>query len=123
MRIVFLGPPGVGKGTQAVELAKHLGIVHLSTGDMLRRAAAAKTPVGLQTQELLAAGKLVPDEVMLDLVRERLQHDDCRRVTCSTDFRARSVRPRRWMPCWNRPARPCRPWSTFRRISRSSSAG
>ncbi len=79
MQIVFLGPPGVGKGTQAVELAKHLDIVHLSTGEMLRRAAAAKTPVGLQTQEFLAAGRLVPDEVMLDLVRERLQQDDCAR--------------------------------------------
>jgi adenylate kinase len=78
MRIVFLGPPGVGKGTQAIELARQLGIVHLSTGEMLRQAAAAKTPVGLQTQEFLAAGKLVPDDVMLDLVRERLEKSDCR---------------------------------------------
>jgi adenylate kinase len=77
MRIVFLGPPGVGKGTQAVELAGQLGIIHLSTGEMLRQAAAAKSPVGLQTQELLAAGKLVPDDVMLDLVRERLEKADC----------------------------------------------
>ncbi len=77
MRIVFLGPPGVGKGTQAVELARQLGIVHLSTGEMLRQAAAAKSPVGLQTQEFLAAGKLVPDHVMLDLVGQRLQQDDC----------------------------------------------
>lgn len=79
MRIVFLGPPGAGKGTQAVRLAKHLGIVHLSTGDMLRQAAAAETPVGLQSQTYLAAGKLVPDAVMLDLVRERLVKDDCAR--------------------------------------------
>ncbi|MEX2112517.1 MAG: adenylate kinase [Pirellulales bacterium] len=78
MRIVFLGPPGVGKGTQAVELAKQLGIVHLSTGEMLRQAAAARSPVGLQTQEFLAAGKLVPDDVMLDLVRQRLKQEDCR---------------------------------------------
>jgi adenylate kinase len=79
MRIVFLGPPGVGKGTQAVRLAKDLGIVHLSTGDMLRHAAAAGTPVGLESQKYLLAGKLVPDSVMLDLVRERLQADDAAR--------------------------------------------
>ena len=78
MRIVFLGPPGVGKTTLAIQLARQLGIIHLSTGEMLRQAAAARTPVGLQTQEFLAAGKLVPDDVMLDLVRERLEKADCR---------------------------------------------
>lgn len=78
MRIVFLGPPGVGKGTQAIRVAKELGLVHLSTGDMLRQAAAEKTPVGLQTEAFLSAGKLVPDEVMLDLVRERIEREDCR---------------------------------------------
>ncbi len=77
MRIVFLGPPGVGKGTQAIRLARALGIVHLSTGDMLRQAAADKTPLGLQTQAYLSAGKLVPDDVMLELVRERLDKEDC----------------------------------------------
>jgi adenylate kinase len=77
MRIVFLGPPGVGKGTQAVRLAQQLGIVHLSTGDMLRQAGADKTPMGLQTQAYLSAGKLVPDAVMLDLVQERLGKEDC----------------------------------------------
>jgi adenylate kinase len=76
MRIVFLGPPGVGKGTQAVRLAKELGIVHLSTGDMLRQAAADKTPLGLKTQSYLSAGKLVPDDVMLDLVGQRLERPD-----------------------------------------------
>ena len=77
MQIVFLGPPGAGKGKQAVRLAKNLNIVHLSTGDMLRQAAADKTPVGLQSQEYLTAGKLVPDSVMLDLVNERLAKQDC----------------------------------------------
>ena len=77
MQIVFLGPPGAGKGTQAVRLAEHLGIVHLSTGDMLRQAAADKTTVGLQSQEYLSDGNLVPDIVMLDLVNERLGNEDC----------------------------------------------
>jgi adenylate kinase len=79
MRIVFLGPPGVGKGTQASRLARHLKIVHLSTGDMLRQAAADGTPLGLQTQEYLLAGQLVPDDVMLGLVNERLAKPDCQR--------------------------------------------
>jgi adenylate kinase len=79
MRIVLIGPPGVGKGTQSARLIEHLGIVHLSTGDMLRQAAADKTPVGLLSQEYLLAGKLVPDEVMLDLVADRLKREDCRR--------------------------------------------
>jgi adenylate kinase len=79
MRIVFVGPPGVGKGTQAVRLANHLGIVHLSTGDMLRQAAADKTPVGVLSEESILAGKLVPDGVMVELVSQRLQKDDCRR--------------------------------------------
>ncbi|MGD9721865.1 MAG: adenylate kinase [Pirellulales bacterium] len=77
MRIVFLGPPGVGKGTQASRLAKHLGIAHLSTGEMLRQAAAEQSPVGVQSQKYLLAGKLVPDEVMVDLVEERLKKPDC----------------------------------------------
>jgi adenylate kinase len=77
MRIVFLGPPGVGKGTQAVQLAKHLGIVHLSTGDMLRQAAADKTAVGMLSEESILAGKLVPDGVMVELVSQRLAKDDC----------------------------------------------
>ena len=77
MRIVFIGPPGVGKGTQAARLTEHLGILHLSTGDMLRQAAADKTPLGLQSQAFLLAGKLVPDEVMLNLVSERLAKADC----------------------------------------------
>jgi hypothetical protein len=99
MRIVFLGPPGVGKGTQAIELARQLGIIHLSTGEMLRQAAAARTPVGLQTQEFLAAGKLVPDDVMLDLVRERLEKADCRAGYVLDGFPAPSPRPRHWTAC------------------------
>ncbi len=78
MRIVFIGPPGVGKGTQAARMAKHLGIVHLSTGDMLRQAAADQTPAGLESRQYVNAGKLVPDEIMVALVSDRLARDDCR---------------------------------------------
>jgi adenylate kinase len=77
-RVVFLGPPGAGKGTQAQRFAAGKGIPHLSTGDMLRKAAAEGTPVGLQAKPLLDAGKLVPDDVMWGVVAERLSRDDCR---------------------------------------------
>jgi adenylate kinase len=75
-RIVFLGPPGAGKGTQAAVLAKRLGIPHLSTGDMLRAAVAAKTAVGLEAQAYMNAGRLVPDDVVLRVVTERIAQPD-----------------------------------------------
>lgn len=76
MRIVFLGPPGAGKGTQAVRLADEKGILHLSTGDMFRSAIAAETPVGLQAKAFMDRGELVPDEVVDALVAERLHEPD-----------------------------------------------
>jgi adenylate kinase len=72
-RIAFLGPPGAGKGTQAVTLAQELRIPHLSTGDLLRAAVAAHTSVGQRAEAIMAAGKLVPDEVVLEIVAERLR--------------------------------------------------
>ena len=77
MRIVFMGPPGVGKGTQASRLVKYLGILHLSTGEMLRRAVAEGTEIGQVSQQYLAAGRLVPDSLMMALVNERLVRTDC----------------------------------------------
>jgi adenylate kinase len=77
-RIVFLGPPGAGKGTQAAALADRLGIPHLSTGDLLRSAIAAKTPLGLQAKEHVDAGRLVPDDLVLQILRERLGAPDAR---------------------------------------------
>lgn len=77
MRIVFLGPPGAGKGTQAARLAQHLGIPHLSTGDLLRQAKGAGTPLGAQIAEYLDAGRLVPDAVIIQVVQERLRQPDC----------------------------------------------
>ncbi len=78
MKLVFLGPPGAGKGTQAAYVAKKLGIAHISTGDMFRSAIANCTPTGLQAKAYIDAGKLVPDEVTIAMVEERLLMDDCR---------------------------------------------
>jgi len=72
MRLVFLGPPGAGKGTQAKQLGKDCGVPHLSTGDMLREAMAKGTPTGKRAKEFVDKGFLVPDEVVDALVRERL---------------------------------------------------
>ncbi len=77
MRIVFLGPPGAGKGTQAAQVAARAGIPHISTGDMMRAAIASGTPVGARAKEFVDVGKLVPDDVMIEVVRERLGQDDC----------------------------------------------
>ncbi|MBN1854743.1 MAG: adenylate kinase [Pirellulales bacterium] len=77
MRIVFLGPPGAGKGTQAVRLAEYLGVPHLSTGEMFRMAAERKTSIGLLAQEYFSTGRLVPDEVVIGVVQERLSDPDC----------------------------------------------
>ncbi len=77
MRIVFLGPPGAGKGTQAQRLKDHLGIAHLSTGEMLRDAAGAETKLGLEAARHMQAGELVPDEVVVGVVADRLASKDC----------------------------------------------
>jgi adenylate kinase len=79
MRIVFLGPPGAGKGTQAQRLKDYLGIAHLSTGEMLRDAASAKTKLGLEAARHMQAGELVPDDVVVGVVADRLTGKDCAR--------------------------------------------
>ena len=78
MRIVFIGPPGAGKGTQAERLVATYGLAHLSTGDMLRAARAAKTEVGQQADRYMSAGELVPDEIIMAVVARRLKQPDCR---------------------------------------------
>lgn len=78
MWIVFLGPPGAGKGTQSVRLAEQLGIAHLSTGEMLRAARIRRTDLGLLVADYLDNGQLVPDQVVLDIVADRVELDDCK---------------------------------------------
>ncbi len=79
MRLILLGPPGAGKGTQALRLVGKYGIVQLSTGDMLRAAVKAGTPVGRQAQEIMARGGLVPDNVVVGLVGQRIEVPDARK--------------------------------------------
>ena len=76
MRLVLIGPPGAGKGTQAVGLSREYGVPHISTGDMFRAAVAEKTPLGLAARRYMDAGELVPDEVTLGIVQERLKQPD-----------------------------------------------
>ena len=78
LRVIFLGPPGAGKGTQAQALAREWGVPHVATGDMLREAVAAKTPLGLEAKRHMDSGGLVPDEVVIGLVGERLAQPDAK---------------------------------------------
>jgi adenylate kinase len=77
MRLILLGAPGAGKGTQANFICQKYGIPQISTGDMLRAAVKAGTPLGLEAQAVMSAGKLVSDELIINLVKERLKQDDC----------------------------------------------
>lgn len=77
MNIILLGPPGAGKGTQAQVLCSHFNIPQISTGDMLRAAVAQRTELGLKAKELMEAGALVPDDLIIALIKERITADDC----------------------------------------------
>ncbi|MBN9670947.1 adenylate kinase [Roseibium aggregatum] len=78
MRLILVGPPGAGKGTQAAHLVEKYSIPQLSTGDMLRAAVAAETPIGLQAKAVMDAGGLVSDEIVVGIIRDRIAEDDAR---------------------------------------------
>ena len=78
MNIVLLGAPGAGKGTQAQKLVEDVGVAHISTGDLLRAAVGAQSKLGMEAKGYMDAGKLVPDQLVINLVKERLQQDDAK---------------------------------------------
>ncbi|OFI06872.1 adenylate kinase [Clostridium acetireducens DSM 10703] len=79
MNIILLGPPGAGKGTQAKLISEKYSIPHISTGDIFRKNISEKTPLGVKAKEYMDKGQLVPDELTIDLVKDRLQSDDCKK--------------------------------------------
>lgn len=78
MKIVLLGPPGAGKGTQAKSISNRYSIPHISTGDIFRKNISENTPLGVEAKKYIDNGQLVPDEVTINMVKDRLTHDDCR---------------------------------------------
>ena len=79
MKMIFIGPPGAGKGTQAERIVQKYNVAHLSTGDMLRAARDAKTKIGLEADKYMSTGQLVPDSVVIGIIAERLKAADCQK--------------------------------------------
>ena len=77
IRLVFLGPPGCGKGTQATKISEKYSVCHLATGDMLRAASSSGSETGLQAKSFMDAGKLVPDELVIEMIKEAISKDEC----------------------------------------------
>ena len=105
MNLVLLGPPGAGKGTQAKLLEDSRSLVKLSTGDMLRAAVAAGTELGRKAGEIMERGALVPDDLVIGLIAERMDQGGPAKVISSTASRAPSPRPRRSTACSSSAAR------------------
>jgi adenylate kinase len=91
MNVIIMGPPGCGKGTQADGIVAHLGVVHISTGDMLRAAVRSGSELGRRVEAVMNAGELVSDDLMMEIIRERLQQDDALRSGWLLDGFPRTV--------------------------------
>lgn len=97
MRLILLGAPGAGKGTQAARICEHYGIPQISTGDMLRAAVKAGTPLGLAAKKIMDAGELVSDDIIIGLVKERLENRTARTVSSLTASLAQFLKPKLWL--------------------------
>ena len=115
MKLILLGAPGAGKGTQAARLCKELNIPTISTGNMLRAAIKEGTPVGRLAETYMKDGKLVPDEVIIDIIHERVAEDECRNGYMR-DGVPRTLRLR----LWRRPTSSSTTWFPSRSMMRSS---
>ena len=99
MRLILLGPPGAGKGTQANFIKEKFGIPQISTGDMLRAAVKAGTPLGIEAKKIMDAGGLVRDDIIIGLVKDRLKEADCKRRLHVRRFPAHDSAGRRHEGC------------------------
>lgn len=97
MKLILLGPPAAGKGTQAECIAERYSLAHISTGDMLRAEISKKTPLGLRAKALIDDGNLVPDEIINEMVLSRIQHEDCS-IGFLLDGYPRTIARRRRLP-------------------------
>ena len=114
MKLILLGAPGAGKGTQADILCEKLNIPTISTGNILRAAVKNGTPTGLKAKAFMDAGQLVPDEVIIGIISERLEEPDCAGATSWTGCPVPSPRPRPW----RKPESSSTPWSPWRSATR-----
>ena len=134
MNIVIMGPPGVGKGTQSHGIVQRHGVVHISTGDILRMAIRSGRELGLKVQAIMNAGDLVSDELMMELIRDRLSKDDAQKGWLLDGFPAHGVpghrpdrpagraRPEASTRCWSWTLRPRRSSGGWRGGSPAGSA-
>lgn len=97
MKVLLLGAPGAGKGTQAQFITAAFGIPQISTGDMLRAAIKAGTPLGLEAKKIIDEGGLVRDDIIIGMVKERIAQDAAKTVSCLTVSHAHWHKPKRWL--------------------------